>query len=459
MNFHGLLLAAFYAAAPLAARADAVVHMKSPIYGCEKAPAARVLNNQADSRQGDPRWVAYVMGDGQCVRITTQSPWAVTGADENGVTLVSYRGTVGRPGSFYVPTWALDFPAPVLPPADAAAPVTPPSDASMGGTSPPANDAPPANADQGPPAPSAASQPSGATDNPPGISATTPQSSKSVPPATNEQDLAQLKADIAKVDPSTSSIIGPPFIFLFVVAIGGAIWIAVVRTRARKRESHRKMLLAAVRAEIAFNTQALRVKRIHTVQRDEFGTVNWAKWLEARDYYFNTRILPIVSQSGLSDLPIGFADTVRDMIEAAATSEPAMGSLAEVESFVSSPESFDSRMHPVDYEMFCARQLQRAGWDTRMTATTGDQGADVIAEHRGRRLVVQCKLYNTPVGNDAVQQVHAAKAFQQAQLAAVVSNQPYTRSAKQLAATNGVYLLHHAELHTFRPAQAHRAAT
>ena len=80
--------------AGLPARADTILHMKSQVYGCEKARAARALNNQADPRQSDPKWVAYVMGDGQCVRITTQSAWAVVGGDDNGVTLVSYRGTM-----------------------------------------------------------------------------------------------------------------------------------------------------------------------------------------------------------------------------------------------------------------------------------------------------------------------------------------------------------------------------
>ena len=123
----------------------------------------------------------------------------------------------------------------------------------------------------------------------------------------------------------------------------------------------------------------------------------------------------------------------------------------------SSPEVYDPKMNPIDYEIFCALQLQRAGWDTRTTVASGDQGADVIAEQGGKLLVVQCKLYSAPVGNDAVQQVHAAKTFQQAHLAVVVSNQPFTRSAKQLASTTGVYLLHHSELQTFRPSQIRRS--
>ena len=469
---HRVWLIACCAAAPLVARADTIVHMKSAIYGCEKAPAARALNNRSDARQNDPRWVAYVMGDGQCVRITTQSPWAVIGADEQGVTLVAYRGTVGRPGSFYVPTSALDFAAPLSPPEDAA-PVTPspepgagaapspspdPSALANGDGAPDASNAPPAAGDQTPsppvPAPQQTQPPGGA--NPSSDSAaagTTPQQSTPVQPPTTDQDLAKIKADIAKVDPPTSSLLGPVVIFFVFVAIAGAAWLVIVRRRAADRES----LLDAIKAEIAFNTQALRVKRLHTARQDEFGSVNWDKWVDAKSYYLRTRVQPIAAKAGFTNLPAGFAETVDGMIEAAAMSTPAMGSLDEAESFVSSPERYDPHMDPHDYEIFCALQLQRAGWDTRTTVATGDQGADVIAKQHGKSLVVQCKLYSNPVGNDAVQQVHAAKTFQAAQFAAVVSNQPFTRAARQLASVNGVYLLHHDELQTFRPFQLNQA--
>jgi HJR/Mrr/RecB family endonuclease len=71
---------------------------------------------------------------------------------------------------------------------------------------------------------------------------------------------------------------------------------------------------------------------------------------------------------------------------------------------------------------------------------------DVVAEKGGRRIVIQCKLYSQPVGNSAVQEVAAARAHERADYAAVVSNNTYTPAAKQLAASNGVLLLHHSDL-------------
>ena len=69
-----------------------------------------------------------------------------------------------------------------------------------------------------------------------------------------------------------------------------------------------------------------------------------------------------------------------------------------------------------------------------------------MAEKRGIRVVVQCKLYARPVGNKAVQEIAAAKAHEQAHYGVVVSNNSYTQDAEQLASTNRILLLHYTDL-------------
>ena len=54
--------------------------------------------------------------------------------------------------------------------------------------------------------------------------------------------------------------------------------------------------------------------------------------------------------------------------------------------------------------------------------------------------------YAKAVGNRAVQEAFAAKSFVGAQFAAVVTNASYTTSARQLAASTGVLLLHFTDL-------------
>lgn len=104
----------------------------------------------------------------------------------------------------------------------------------------------------------------------------------------------------------------------------------------------------------------------------------------------------------------------------------------------------------IEYEFFCKAILDSNGWIVTTTPITGDQGADLIATGFGCRVVLQCKFYSQPVGNKAVQEVYAAKGFQRADYAVAVSNAAFTDSAKQLASTNGVFLLHHYELADLR---------
>jgi restriction system protein len=111
--------------------------------------------------------------------------------------------------------------------------------------------------------------------------------------------------------------------------------------------------------------------------------------------------------------------------------------------------NYSEDMSPTEYESYCAEELRVVGWHAETTKATGDQGADVIASRDGVRLVVQCKKYTNAVGNDAVQQVIAAKMFHDGHIAAVISSAPFTVSAKLLAAKADVVLLHHSGIKTF----------
>jgi hypothetical protein len=60
--------------------------------------------------------------------------------------------------------------------------------------------------------------------------------------------------------------------------------------------------------------------------------------------------------------------------------------------------------------------------------------------------VLQCKLYSKPVGNNAVQEIAAGRVHRQAHFGAVVTDNTFTPSARELAASNGVHLLHYTDL-------------
>jgi restriction system protein len=108
---------------------------------------------------------------------------------------------------------------------------------------------------------------------------------------------------------------------------------------------------------------------------------------------------------------------------------------------------YTNEMSGVEFEKFVAQNLEDGGWFVTFTSKTGDQGVDLIAERDGVRVAVQCKRSAKPVGNKAVQEVLAGKEFSEASEACVISNQTYTKAARQLAASTGVKLLHFDETH------------
>ena len=109
----GLLAIAASAWTSPRALAHQLFHMKRTVWGCFDPNVAPYLNDARDPRRSDPQWVTRTSVVGQCVIISTRSIWEPLSQNYNGLTYVAYRGTTGKPGSFWVPTAAIDFTAPV----------------------------------------------------------------------------------------------------------------------------------------------------------------------------------------------------------------------------------------------------------------------------------------------------------------------------------------------------------
>ena len=94
-----------------------------------------------------------------------------------------------------------------------------------------------------------------------------------------------------------------------------------------------------------------------------------------------------------------------------------------------------------DFEAYVAQILGRIGfYNVQTTKGSGDQGVDILAEKNGMKYAFQCKRYDKPVGNKAVQEVFSGKFFYHCHTAVVVTNNYFTQSAKDLAYENGVVL-------------------
>jgi restriction system protein len=94
------------------------------------------------------------------------------------------------------------------------------------------------------------------------------------------------------------------------------------------------------------------------------------------------------------------------------------------------------QMSGVEFEEFVAAQLRTRGWSVIRTPSTGDYGVDLIAKKRSTCMAVQCKRLARAVGVAAVQQVVSGARHHGCDQAVVVTNQAFTKAARQLATTH-----------------------
>lgn len=121
------------------------------------------------------------------------------------------------------------------------------------------------------------------------------------------------------------------------------------------------------------------------------------------------------------------------------------------------------QMSGVEFEEFVAARLRTRGWNVTHTASTGDYGVDLIAKKDGTRMAVQCKRLARAVGVAAVQQVVSGARQHGCSQAVVVTNQTFTKAARQLASTHRCRLVGREQLQIWtgafserRPAQRQR---
>lgn len=103
-------------------------------------------------------------------------------------------------------------------------------------------------------------------------------------------------------------------------------------------------------------------------------------------------------------------------------------------------------MTGAEFERYVASTLRSHGWSAEVTKTGADQGLDVLARKGALVVAIQCKRYAQAVSNGAIQEVHAARSFYDANRACVITTSRFTRSAHDLATKLDVKLLHYDDL-------------
>lgn len=217
--------------------------------------------------------------------------------------------------------------------------------------------------------------------------------------------------------------------------------------------------IMATKSIVQQHVHTLALRRRQKLVADAYGVVDPTAWRNEMDYFITDVAWPYVNSTVGPHLMMKSTKKIfKQVMKRAPNADradvlPAIArSMIETEiaahDLVSASTQEDGYCTPAEFEHWCARQLVHAGWDAKPTGMSGDQGVDVRASRNGVVLVVQCKLYNQPVGNSAVQEAHAGKAFYRAHRAAVVSTAGFTPSARALASQTGVQLLTPDQLRT-----------
>jgi HJR/Mrr/RecB family endonuclease len=94
-----------------------------------------------------------------------------------------------------------------------------------------------------------------------------------------------------------------------------------------------------------------------------------------------------------------------------------------------------------DFENYVSSLFKHMGYNTNVTSKSNDQGIDIIAFDDLVKIGIQTKFYNNPVGNKAIQEVCAGKAYYNCDRVCVVTNSSFTKSAIKLAEANHVLLI------------------
>lgn len=214
----------------------------------------------------------------------------------------------------------------------------------------------------------------------------------------------------------------------------------------KKRAENIANLQAKNDTQFRYKVTPIIQQHIHTLttkyrqscQVDDYGNLIFDKWFAEIHYFLDS----VVAKS------VKLSDEQRNDARMLVIEMVAAQDLALARQGTPSPLDIE-QMSSIDFEHFCAEILRSCGWEAKVTQASGDQGIDVIAKWGEIKAVLQCKKYSQPVGNSAVQEIFAGKQFEGANVAAVVSNAPYTPAAKQLASSAGVHLLHYSELELF----------
>jgi restriction system protein len=412
-------------------------HVQQVTTGCQNPAAVRLLTNPDETALADARRLKSVRSSGRCVTITPRSQWTFLW-QENDMVMMSYSGTIGRPGSYYLRVDELvdangrhpGETAPSEPSGTSPATAAGDSTASTMPAAPSAESGViPTITPQAPPATAAPNASIDAvianTNNTPPLTTTTPARASSAPPDSSAQTWVPVAA-----------------LALFAAALAGFL---ALRRRQGRSEKHAPALEIAL-DEIRAQASALRSAKSDSMRPDRYGTMHPDGWEREKALFVQSRLLVRLGEAGYQDMLPSLMLPIDTEIErqANASVEPSLftpdaANTDHTYCAAASPE-IDADLSTLATR--CTSLLENAGWKMEAGSTGTGKTIDILAERDGHKMLLQCKGGGAPVGVEAVQQVFAQKDRRRIDVAAIVTHAPFTRAAQQMASANGVHALH-----------------
>ena len=104
------------------------------------------------------------------------------------------------------------------------------------------------------------------------------------------------------------------------------------------------------------------------------------------------------------------------------------------------------KLNPNLFEAFVAALYAKQGFQVYLTPYSNDKGVDVVALKDGENYLFQAKQTKSSVGNDAIQEIYAAKNYYENKFnekfqLLVISNGDFSSSAETLARANHINLI------------------
>ena len=122
------------------------------------------------------------------------------------------------------------------------------------------------------------------------------------------------------------------------------------------------------------------------------------------------------------------------------------GDLFKEKQYVRDKWNYSNISNGYEFEEYLVGLFEYLGFKVQLTPKSNDQGADLIIEKDYKKIAVQAKYYNSPVGNKAVQEVKAAIDFYKADRGLVITNSSFTKAAIELAEANAIKLINGMDL-------------